>query len=259
MTAFGSADSHDEHYFTNPDQMIRGSVDDPTLALDNRDIARRHVTAFLLQRYHRDRLPLIKPEDQPHLFAVLGTVSDFKNPTKVLNRLNFEKWLHDQATVLRGELESWLPFELQGDDRVSLLEHLIPETLRALDDAIDFDPSKQEPTATDDTDPDDAPEIPEEVGEETPGNASPVTNLLDRLLYKGVLPRYAFPTDVATFYVFNEERSTYYRPAFQFTPSQDCRSLSHSAHLGKKSGSPTNSGDQAPFTPYAFRSLRRVD
>ena len=151
---------------------------------------------------------------------MLGTVSDFKNPTKVLNRLDFEKWLHDQATVLRGELESWLPFELQGDDRVSLLEHLIPETLRAIDDAIEFDPSKQEPTATDDTDPDDAPEIPDEVGEETPGNASPVTNLLDRLLYKGVLPRYAFPTDVATFYVFNEERSTYYRPAFQFTPSQ---------------------------------------
>ena len=109
VTAFGSADSHDEHYFTNPDQMIRGSVDDPTLALDNRDIARRHVTAFLLQRYHRDRLPLIEPEDRPHLFAVLGTVSDFKNPAKVLNRFDFEKWLHDQATVLRVELESWLP------------------------------------------------------------------------------------------------------------------------------------------------------
>jgi ATP-dependent helicase YprA (DUF1998 family) len=29
VTAFGSADSHDEHYFTNPDQMIRGAVDDP--------------------------------------------------------------------------------------------------------------------------------------------------------------------------------------------------------------------------------------
>jgi Lhr-like helicase len=51
VTAFGSADSHDEHYFTNPDQMIRGAVDDPTLTLDNREIARRHITAYLLQRY----------------------------------------------------------------------------------------------------------------------------------------------------------------------------------------------------------------
>ena len=38
VTAFGSADSHDEHYFSHPDQMIRGAVDDPTLTLDNREI-----------------------------------------------------------------------------------------------------------------------------------------------------------------------------------------------------------------------------
>src|SRR5437899_98131 len=65
VTAFGSADSHDEHYFTNPDQMIRGAVDDPTLTLDNYEIARRHVTAYLLQRYHSDRLPDIDPQEQP--------------------------------------------------------------------------------------------------------------------------------------------------------------------------------------------------
>ncbi|MCA1602259.1 MAG: DEAD/DEAH box helicase, partial [Acidobacteria bacterium] len=76
VTAFGSADSHDEHYFTHPEEMIRGDVDDPSLTLDNLDITRRHVTAYLLQRYHQDRLPDIAPEEQPHLFAVLGTVSD---------------------------------------------------------------------------------------------------------------------------------------------------------------------------------------
>ena len=75
VTAFGSADSHDEHYFEHPDQMIRGAVDDPALTLDNVQIARRHVTAYLLQRYHQERLPEIKPEAQPHLFAVLGDSS----------------------------------------------------------------------------------------------------------------------------------------------------------------------------------------
>src|ERR1039458_2394157 len=44
--------------------------------------------------------------------------------------------------------------------------------------------------------------------------------LLDRLLYKGVLPRYAFPTDVATFFVFDIDKSTPYKTAFRFTPSQ---------------------------------------
>jgi len=45
-------------------------------------------------------------------------------------------------------------------------------------------------------------------------------NLLDRLLYKGVLPRYAFPTDVATFYVFDRENSSRRRAAFHYSPSQ---------------------------------------
>jgi ATP-dependent helicase YprA (DUF1998 family) len=63
VTAFGRADSHDEHYFSNPDQMIRGAVDDPLLTLDNSEIIRRHVTAYLLQRYHQDKLPTIKPEE----------------------------------------------------------------------------------------------------------------------------------------------------------------------------------------------------
>ena len=44
--------------------------------------------------------------------------------------------------------------------------------------------------------------------------------LLDRLLYWGVLPRYAFPTDVAPFYVFNRALSTPYRPKMEFAPSQ---------------------------------------
>jgi len=35
--------------------MIRGPVIDPKLTLDNLEITRRHIRAFLLQRYHQDR------------------------------------------------------------------------------------------------------------------------------------------------------------------------------------------------------------
>jgi hypothetical protein len=44
--------------------------------------------------------------------------------------------------------------------------------------------------------------------------------LLDRLLYRGILPRYAFPTDVATFHVFDLARSSRFRPIMRFAPSQ---------------------------------------
>ena len=63
VVAFGSADTHDDHYFRDPGEMIRGAVVDPRLTLDNDEIARRHVTAYLLQRYHQDRLPDIDPDE----------------------------------------------------------------------------------------------------------------------------------------------------------------------------------------------------
>lgn len=69
--------------------------------------------------------------------------------------------------------------------------------------------------------PDERPvEVQAETGEERPVGDARQENLLDRLLYMGVLPRYAFPTDVATFYVFDPANSHRGFPAFRFTPSQ---------------------------------------
>lgn len=230
VTAFGSADSHDEHYFSHPDYMIRGAVDDPRLTLDNYEITRRHVTAYLLQRYHQEKLPDIKPEDQPHLFAVLGTVADFLKPTSILNREDFGQWLNNNKGGLKEELDSWLPQELAVGERKKILEEFPEETLAAIDAAIDFGlgteegPSEAEDPAGNanmsDTSESTPLEAQPEEGEERPGLDAASENLLDRLLYKGVLPRYAFPTDVATFHVFDRDQSTRYRPAFHFAPSQ---------------------------------------
>ena len=220
VTAFGSADSHDEHYFEHPDQMIRGVVDDPSLTLDNPEIARRHVTAHLLQRYHQARLPQVSPEDQPQLFAVLGTVVDFRKPGKALNRVDLEGWLRSNELELKQDVNALLPKEISGTERADLLDRLVEATLSAIDGAIEYDPQSPD---EDDTPADErdaaSSEVPEEPGEEGL-NRNPSEKLLDRLLYKAVLPRYAFPTDVAAFHVFDQERSTRYRPAFRYTPSQ---------------------------------------
>ena len=228
VTAFGSADSHDEHYFMHPDQMIRGKVDDPTLTLNNPEIARRHLTAHLLQRYHQAALPQIEPEAQPHLFAVLGTVADFRDPHNPLNRADLGRWLQLNQAILKDEVDAWLPTEISGSERQYLLDSLISGTLEPIDRAIGYElettpaaeqnasQSRPEETHDDDT----ALEMLDEEGEEIPGRDPASENLLDRLLYEGVLPRYAFPTDVAAFHVFDRERSTSYRPSFHFTPSQ---------------------------------------
>jgi ATP-dependent helicase YprA (DUF1998 family) len=214
VVAFGSADSHDEHYFSEPDGMIRGAVIDPKLTLDNREIVRRHIRAFLLQNYHQDRLPEIDPS-QPHdLFSVLGTVSGFRTGNAVLNRNDFEKWLSANGDLLRRRIASWIPSELSDEDRGALLAEMKDDCLREIDAAIRPSVGELEPGTEDD-----AEDTPEE-GEERPSQDSASGKLLDRLLYCGVLPRYAFPTDVATFHVFDRDRSTGFRAIMRFAPSQ---------------------------------------
>ncbi|MDQ2874530.1 MAG: DUF1998 domain-containing protein [Actinomycetota bacterium] len=220
VVAFGSSDSHDEHYFANPDAMIRGPVVDPVLTLDNAEIARRHVTAYLLQRYLQARLPDIRPEDQPQLFEVLGSVRDFAQRTSTLSRDGFEQWLRDNGPALAADVDAWLPSELPAPERAAVLSGLTLDSLTAIDEALAGGPDEGAPAG--DGQDDDAA-VADGAAEEGEERASPrrvKDHLLDRLLYKGVLPRYAFPTDVVSFYVFDRERSTRFRPEFRYAPSQ---------------------------------------
>jgi len=61
---------------------------------------------------------------------------------------------------------------------------------------------------------------PAEDGAEAPPVQRTQGNLLDRLLYKGVLPGYAFPTDVVSFHVFDVNKSEQFRTEYLYTPSQ---------------------------------------
>jgi ATP-dependent helicase YprA (DUF1998 family) len=222
VVAFGSADSHDEHYFSKPDGMIRGDVVDPKLTLDNREIARRHVTAFLLQNYHQDCLPDVD-DAQPHdLFSVLGTVSGFRDGTAVLNMRDFKKWLGDNESSLQSRIASWIPDELSAEDRADLLSRMKDDCVAAIEAAIKLT-AKEEAKAKRTKEEEEAEEGPEEApeeGEEKPPVTPDSGQLLDRLLYRGALPRYAFPTDVATFHVFDQARSNRFRPVMRFAPSQ---------------------------------------
>ena len=138
VTAFGSADSHDEHYFSHPDEMITGKVIDPRLTLDNYEITRRHVTAFLLQSYLQFKLPLIPSADQRHLFAVLGTVQEFRDEHSTLNRKEFETWMHDNTEDLRKQILSWVPNQLSTVDKDALANNFIENTLETIDQAIEW-------------------------------------------------------------------------------------------------------------------------
>jgi ATP-dependent helicase YprA (DUF1998 family) len=229
VTAFANTQSHDEHAFSTPDEMIRGPVVDPEVALDNWQIARRHLHAFVLQAYLADRLPAASsdPRYGVQLFEVLGSVAAFRSTSALLNRADFRGWLGQYAPVLAKRAQSWLPSELPGADDAVALEQELRATGDALDLAIDWSTQGQPSvTVASDTPPvPDAAAPPPELLAETdvaaPHDEVTAESLLGRLLDRGVLPRYAFPADVATFYVFDPTQSTGYRHVFRYTPSQN--------------------------------------
>ncbi|MGC5779960.1 DEAD/DEAH box helicase [Methylobacterium sp. NFXW15] len=227
VVAFGSVDSHDDHYFVKPDEMITGPVTDPRLTLENVDIARRHVRAFIIQRYSEDRIPGVDPLTNANLFSVLGKVDEFRGGG-VLNRNDFAAWLQESKGKLESALDRWLPSELTPEDRALLIATHGDDVLKNVEDAIDWTgdatvddqgptlPVEAPPLEENEKDPEEVAEVPSADDElADPGS----DKLLDRLLYRGKLPRYAFPTDVASFHVF-DPNSTSYKAKTLFAPSQ---------------------------------------
>ena len=223
VLSIAGSDSHDIYNFLHPDELIRGSVVDPTLCLDNRDIAERHVIAFLLQRYLLHELDGTTPGTQPgnnvnNLFSVLGTVEEFNQPGSRLSFSKFKDWLSANLAELKTSLYTWLPMEL-ADKRIELVEGISEWPVRAIEQAIAIEANISS-GVTDDDDLDDDDSIPD-PGVELPAADAAAKGLLNRLLKKGILPRYAFPTDVAAFHIFDVPQTrNNRRPIFKYTPSQ---------------------------------------
>lgn len=227
VTSFAGSDSHDDHCFQAPDEVIRGPVNDPELALDNVQIARRHLAAFVIQQYLADRLPNLPDQSASaevpsaygsQLFEVLGSVEDFLDDGSVLSKKDFRTWLESHRGALAARAESWLPGELGLS--LEALRDAILVVADEVDEAVKGElGSSHVKSDRSQVVPLDGVEIQDEVDEDA-GRTAVTGSLLDRLLYKGVLPRYAFPTDVATFHVFDANESTLFRPVFQYSPSQ---------------------------------------
>lgn len=224
VVAFGSVDSHDEHYFSHPYEMISGDVVDPILTLNNPHIARRHLCAFLLQCYHQDRLPGFDSSQPSDLFSVLGKVGSFRDGSGALNFQDLEKWLLENQVDLKVRASKWLPEQLSESVISELTEKMIDESLKDIKTAISSTsdtksgPVKPAPKTQLKLSMDDSEDDPDVEEEKPPRNDG--DKLLDRLLYEGVLPRYAFPTDVATFHIFDREKSTKFRHKDKYSPSQ---------------------------------------
>ena len=200
VLTFAQGGPHDAFHFENPQIMISGPTREPRIKSDNRRLARRHIYSYLLQTYFHHQMDQIAESAQqalsasrPDLMSAFGSASNFFEGTDQFSYLAFGRWLGGpQSDGARQTAVSWLPDELftgvpdvtynKNDFVKRTCTELLVElgTIKADLDAVDV--VKDEGT-------DGAGETPE-----------PIT-LLDLLFDRGLLPSYAFPTDLCSFVI----------------------------------------------------------
>jgi ATP-dependent helicase YprA (DUF1998 family) len=215
VLTYAQGGPHDNHYYAHPAEMISGDPRQPRIKTDNRRLARRHINAFLIQTFFHEQLDQRSVKEQrtledthAYLLSSLGESHAFFTRNDSFSLPTFRLWVKENfvgsAATRATEVAHWLPDELcsptSTDDHTRLTEKRAfvaevaqdfltrLETLRqAHGDAPRYDSDDGQVAAKN------------EDGEPTKGL------LLDVLFSAGLLPSYAFPTDLATFYVFERD------------------------------------------------------
>ncbi|MBS1982888.1 MAG: hypothetical protein JST16_01845, partial [Bdellovibrionales bacterium] len=193
VVTFAQGGAHDAHYFANPQTMISGDAREPRIKSDNKRLARRHVYSYLLQTFFHgqmDKLPAAEQRKleakRPDLMSAFGAASDFFAEDGDFTFGALETWLSKDQKPVTRVISSWLPKELFDNQAEAeafvrgLIQNLLRE-LKALGVKIAAKEAEQE----------------EHEGEQV----KEVVTLLDLLFDEGLLPSYAFPTDLSSFVI----------------------------------------------------------
>jgi Lhr-like helicase len=209
VLTFAQGGPHDSHYFANPREIISGPPREPRIKSDNRRLARRHIHSHLLQTFFHGQLDRLPPEEQealkrqrPSLMSAFGTATEFFTGTGSFSHQALEAWLAREVLVSASrvidEIASWLPPELAvGTDSLGERRELVREVTEGLRSELrelraDF---LSRPVGTDARQPEAEEDEKDEKDEEE------ASELLDLLFDHGLLPSYAFPTDLCSFMI----------------------------------------------------------
>lgn len=248
VITYADQGTHDQRYFAKPAEMISGPVTDPVLNLDNLEIVRRHGFAMILSLFQQERISTQgTPSQLANIFSSLGKVRDFR--TGGVDEFSFEgleSWINQNQQRIIESLQVIAPepyLEGGGSDEIQKTPMRLLERLREIgcgqmqavveqtateaavvfanqfDDIIeDEDPvvlgqnSSDNDTNQEQVAASPAPEL-SDAGRQT-------ENLLDLLFDTATLPSYAFPTDVVSLTVFDQNRSSDYRAVVKYGPQR---------------------------------------
>lgn len=201
---FAQGGAHDAHYFANPKAIISGPPREPRLKSDNQRLARRHVNSHLFQTFFHSRLDALSEEEQeeiaahrPGIMSALGDAAEFFDGTGEFSFIEFERWMKGDVLTPKSavvdEVAGWLPSAIFKVDSNKLSDakrrfvREIAETLLRTLTKIRDDRAAASSS--------DEPANEEAAGAEDEGG------LLDVCFDRGLLPSYAFPTDLCSFVI----------------------------------------------------------
>lgn len=211
VVTYAHGGSHDAWYYEHPERMISGELRAPIVYIQNPKVLERHVHAFLVQSFFHETVPAAGRSYQ--LFASLGTVRDFLSPAEPCSLDRFVAWLKEHRDGLLAALLAWVPSYSHGLDRPIDTKALAEGAIEGLVARL----SSELPVALhrDATGLDEA----QRAGLEMLLDEQLLQTLIDR----AILPRYAFPTDTVSFWVPERRRpgTKAYKKTFDYSPQRD--------------------------------------
>ncbi|WP_141593605.1 DEAD/DEAH box helicase [Myxococcus sp. AB056] len=205
---FAQGGAHDAHYFANPQAIISGPPREPRLKADNPRLARRHVNSHLLQTFFHSRLDSLSAEAQaeiakhrPGIMSAFGDAKEFFEGTAEFSFGEFEQWMKREVLTPKSaiveEVAGWLPaaiFKTEGaDEKRKFVREIADTLLHTLTQLRDGRLGASSGEA---------------VPSEEDANDDDTGGLLDLCFERGLLPSYAFPTDLCSFVIQEWDKST---------------------------------------------------
>jgi len=198
---FAQGGAHDAFYFANPHTIISGPPREPRLKVNNPRLARRHVNSYLLQTFFHSRLDALTVHEQkeiaksrPDLMSAFGEANDFFEGTSEFSFSKFKEWMADTVLVAKSEVVSevanWLPTAIFPNGTIENKRTFVHRIADSLLHKLEQIRSEHLKVPSDKATSSDTSSSTEESG-----------GLLDSLFDNGLLPSYAFPTDLCSFVI----------------------------------------------------------
>lgn len=160
VVTYAQSGAHDAYYFRNPDKILAGDPPKPVLDTSNTRITDRHLLAQLLQDFFR---PLAAGSGTGDIYTVLGDTWSFFHSSASTGFEAFKQWTRSSVEGKESltRAQQWLP---EGQDAIQVAESMIAE-----------------------------------LEQKTPSSKEGLeSSFIEFLFARGLLPSYAFPTDLCS-------------------------------------------------------------